>query len=1552
MASRNWFRKSTVVAAVGIVGLSGLTAFYASQPRAALTDYSIAQKPLYMGQSQSPLMMMVMSRDERLFTKAYSDYTDLDDDGLIDTSYKDSFSYSGYFDSKLCYDYSKSDGRFEAKRAVEGGGHRCQQGNVWSGNFLNWATMSRLDVLRYVLYGGLRSTDTTNATVLERAHIPNDLHAWVKVYSGTDVKDFVPSNMVKGNSNTISICNASFGVEDLPEMRVTSGNWSEWAATAIYQCGTGRSDYPGENPVTKDVESLTVRVKVCGSDEDLREDFCQSYSGSAFKPTGLLQTYGEGGRLRFGLLSGSYAQPRSGGVLRRNIGKLAGNSASSGCAAGDEINLVTGQFCNQNAGDEGIINTLNRFKLTQWSGSVWNDCSTWGINNRTGGQGQLNNPGNGTSNCSAWGNPIAEMYAEALRYIAGETSATSGFTGGVDLTGLPTSVEWKDPYRSPGEGGNSYCADCNILVLSSGLSSFDSDELPTVPHIGTAAAATDVVGTHEGIAGSYLVGRVGATPLGSALNTHEDVCSAKNVGALSLVRGICPDIPSLEGSYLLGGLAHKATVTDLRPGLEGKPAAYRNTVNTYSVALADNLPKFDVPVGGGKITLSPLCQANGTGTAGIDSTGWRTCHLGSVGVGAKTATVSPNHVYGRPLKLDGSGNAIAGSFSLVWEDSLWGNDHDNDVVAMMTYCVGAACGDNTNPKNTSYSGNDICWRSDSAVCGTNGNPTVGANEVLVRIENLSAYAGNAMLSGFAVTGSNDDGVHRLALRPGGKDGSLLTRRGDPSGSDNEATWDKPKVMKFTAGSSGAGLLESPLWYAAKYGGFEDRNGNGKPDAGEWDSRETGTPDNYFFARDPSKLKEALDRIFSEAEGSNPSTGGGGTGARIGAGSFTIESGFAVPDESNDWTGFLRGVAVNADGSAGSAYWDAANKIPAPASRRIVMVTRPTRADVTPNAVQAADFSASNLPGSNDAQRLAALGYPSSGTLAGVTPTKLVDYLRGVPQSGWRHRSSRLGDIVNSLPKISAPRDDFGYGTWASAGPGASSWKAPLGSSYVDYLDTKLARKPMVYVGANDGMLHGFEATPSSDGGEELFSFIPDGSRRHMAALAHPEYDHEYFVDGAITVSDVPFNSSGSWRTVLVGTTGGGGAKRVSANTVSHGSVFGLDVSKPATFGASDVLWELSAQHDSKLGFVLGAPVVVPVAASSSSGPRWVAIFGNGVNSADGTPTLFVVDVRTGVVLQRLTPPGAEYAIKNGLMNLAPVGADNYDGIVDTVYAGDLQGNIWKFDLSSSDPSDWSVAFGGAPLFTANRDGLTQPVTGTIEVSRGPFGGVNLYFGTGRYFAVGDNESTAVQSFYGIWDAPATGPITGRAALIQQTMTAGTSANGYVTRNISRNVVSYAASRGWYVDLIVGSTAVGERFIGSPRLQSGKVIFATYQPGAAVCSAGGGQNWEYALDLLTGGGAMSGVTTTPGGDPACIGDCGAIGLNPNGAGAPVLSLDIFVPQPVRPGGGAAPPACDPADAGCVDDLINASKCTFVLRAAGAGPQHLPRPCGRQSWRQVR
>lgn len=1517
-----------------VLGIVALLVSGAVPLRAQLGDYALSQTPLYAAQSQPPLMMMVMSRDEQLFNKAYSDYSALDTPGVLDTTYKDTFTYEGYFEPGLCYKYESS--QFKASSVATGANkHSCDK--KWSGNFLNWVTMSRLDILRYVLYGGQRKTDDPGKTVIERASIPNDLHAWVKVYTGTDINQFTPL------SSASSFCNATIQAGGDPLMRVVSGSYSEWAATALKQCAMNN----GDNTPTNGQTDFIVRVEVCDpkADETLREKFCRKYSDSTadhYKPAGLLQSYGESGRLRFGLISGTYGKPRDGGVLRRNIGKLAGNGIGD-CKAGDEIRMSTGQFClATDSGSEGIINTISNFRLTEWNyADKWKDCNDYGILNRTSGK-HLDDPGdsgNGSFKCSGWGNPVAEMYAEALRYVGNIGNTRTGYYSATgDLSGLPGNVKWLDPYRAPADGGNSYCATCNILVMSSGLPSFDSDDIATVPELETADSATNKVGAAEGInGGRWMAGRVSATPKGDyTLNTHEDICQGLTVSGLSVVRGLCPDAPSTEGSYLLSGLAYAAARTDMRPGLQGKDDAKDKVpVTTYTVAMAENLPKFEVPVGGGKITLAPLCQANNNGDAKISDSGWRSCFLGSVGIGIKTSTASNRYVYGRPLKSDGS----AGSFSLVWEDSLWGNDHDNDVVAMMSYCVGNACSE-------TGAFRDICWRAQaSAIC--NGSQTlsatIGADEVLVRVETLSAYAGNAMLTGFTIVGSDAaNNVQRLVLRSGGnnpdnssRDGSILTSTNNAPGG-----WDPPRVLKFKLSTDQANQLESPLWYAAKYGVPEDKN---------WDANNDGQPDNYFLARNPAKLREALGAIFEGAAGDNKPVSGGGSGARISTGSFTLAASYDVPTNSNDWTGDLVARRVTSTGEDGAELWRASTKVTS-AGRKIYMATAPTGVDADGAVVPAkgAEFTAANIPGIDRTAKLARMGLENVPTWFGgptVTVDTLVSYLHGNNVSGWRARGSVIGDIVNSSPEVVSPKDDYGYGSWA--GFTTVPWKKTIGAAYKTFLTTKQGAggaPSMAYVGANDGFLHAFNATDSAAGGTEVFAFMPSAALGHIAELANPAYVHRYYVDGLMTAGDVYYDDN--WHTVLVGSTGAGGASQAPSTTrVGHGSVFGLDISDPTHFDQDSVLWEVSGENDSDMGFALGKPVIVPIA--GASGPRFVAMFGNGVNSSNGQPTLFVVDIQTGEVLSRLKPTG--HNSRNGLMNIAPIALKNFDRVVDTVYGGDMEGNLWKFDLSNPDPTKWNVAYNGAPLFTATRDGAAQPITGGLEVSSGPGGGVSIFFGTGRYFADGDNlggTTLPVQSIYGIWDNMA-GTVGGRGDLVGQTITSTPDSNGYETRAVSNNAVNYTVKRGWYVDLVVDGVGTGERFIGNPNIQNGRVFFTTYITGEASCGPGGGTNWLYGLDLLTGAGAMSGVTTSIGGTSVCSGNCGAVALGKGGTSTnspPTKDTNIFVPK-LTP--------CDPADPACtVDKLIGAEQCTFVLRAVGADPLYLPRPCGRQSWRQVR
>jgi len=1540
--------------------------------RAASNDYVLSEKPLYIGGGAPPLMMLVASRDEQLFDKAYPDYTDLDEDGVVDVTYNNKFDYEGYFDPFLCYSYTGGVFAADGARTTD---HKCG-GSQWSGNFLNWLTMSRIDILRYVLYGGNRSVDSATETVLERAHIPTDMHAWAKTYSGSDIKDYVGAAIT---GTTATFCNASLGPAAAPLLRVASGRFPSWAVTEYTQCvGKGQAinaDGDGDRPATTAIADFTVKVRVCdpSKSDAQRERFCSRY-GSSYKPAGLLQEYGETGRLRFGLVSGTYSAPRAGGVLRKNIGLFAGNgSDATQCAKGDEVRLSDGTFCNMKDSDEGIINTLRRFKIVGWSGTgtdgAWDgsnwgtDCSAWGATNRTDiGSGILSDPGNGSVKCTPWGNPVSEMYAEAVRYLSGETSATASFTGGAgDIKGgRPT---WVDPYGSTPKdgfgGGNPYCAACSIMVLSSGSSTYDG-EVPTVARLGdTAQNATKLVGDAERITGkSFFVGSAADPTAANLAMSHTFFCKSSAVANLAYVRGICDDAPQREGSYLVAGLAKAAYAADLRSGnISGKPAESKVNVTTYTVALADGQPNISIPTAAGIVSLTPYCLAN------PNDSFKRTCQLGDTTAGKQVSTGGSLHEYGRDIA------ANAGSFTFSFDGSPQGESNDRDFVTMLTYCVGSACSEDTNPKNTAFKGYDICWGSESTACGTDGRPSVGANEVLVRTEILAVSSGNPVRVGYNISGSTDDGLYANVFRPGppadvsaGATFNLLTGA-TPNGSkypmDNpiNTQWGKPAVVKFVPAGGASGALESPLWYAAKYGtDLTDRNGNGHPD---WDDNGDGQPDNFLMARNPAKLKAELGKLIAKAAGASPVTGGGSSGARLSAGgSFSIASSFNLPGGTTDWTGNLVATETNLDGTIGAQRWSAATQLAGQAAsgtRNIRVVMEPTAIGGSgakrANAV-VREFTESNLRSYDPAisvKTQLGLSASDSGWLGTVTDATLVDYLRGKANAApLRVRGSMLGDIVNSSVEIVSAKDDFGYGAWSAQTGGA--WKKTLGDSYKTYLAAKRAAAVnTALVGANDGLLHAFDVAD----GNERFAVATSSSRRRMGQLANPNYVHRYTMDGEIVGSDVPANAAGGWRALAVAASGAGGK-----------SVVALDLSRPAAFDDSAVLWELSGTESGNailndLGYVFGRPAIVPIAGASAGGePRWVALFGNGVNSAGGAPALFVVDVGSGEVLARLKPTDAAYATHNGLFHIAPVALYNGDGIVDTVYGGDLQGNVWKFDLSGASASSWKVAFSGKPLFSAkDAAGAAQPITGGLEVARGPGNGAVVLFGTGRYFTNTDNvvpSDPQVQSFYGVFDR-CDGPdcsaniADGRAGLMGQTISEGTaSGEGYRVRDISRNG---SGRNGWYVDLrVTGKSATGERFIGTPRLQNGIVFFTAFEPVGGDCRAGG-RNWLYGLDLMSGAGAMSGVSATPGGASVCSGNCA--GITSEATGAPVKDTDVLLPPP--PAGnivscGANDPNCTNPDG--LQAALAAKQCSLVLRSEGTKPLYMPRPCGRQSWRQIR
>lgn len=563
---------------------------------------------------------------------------------------------------------------------------------------------------------------------------------------------------------------------------------------------------------------------------------------------------------------------------------------------------------------------------------------------------------------------------------------------------------------------------------------------------------------------------------------------------------------------------------------------------------------------------------------------------------------------------------------------------------------------------------------------------------------------------------------------------------------------------------------------------------------------------FFSAADPTTFATELSNVLTTITSRISSA------AAVASNSTRLTSSthlYQALFNSGDWTGNLKAFPLLPNGSTGSEIWDAANGIPAHGSRNIM----------TWNGTAGVDFS---------------------GAVGNLTANE-VNYLRGdgaleVHNGGsFRNRSSVLGDIVNADPHF-AHNENFGYNTLTGTGD--------PGLNYTTFLAGKSSRTAVVYAAANDGMLHAFRASD----GVELFAYVPragwEGATPKLRQLTQPSYAHKYFVDGSPTTWDAWWGTS--WKTVLVGGLGAGGK-----------GVYALDVSNPDSFGTGNVLWEFTGgATPNDMGHVMG-PVTV---ARFYDGNFW-AVFGNGYQSTSGKSVLFMVQMGTSPLTVKAIV--LDSGTGNGLS--APILVDqNGDRIIDLIYAGDLKGNLWKVDVTASNTNSWQSFYRQGttpkPLFIA-RDGSgnAQPITATPEVglASSPASGLMVYVGTGRYYQVGDNATTSVQSMYGVLDNGTNHELL-RGNLQSQSIVYQAMVSGRDTRAMSSNTVNYATQYGWYFDLLrppVPGTAIGERVISGARLFAGKLMLQGVTPSLAPCEYGG-RTFEMSVNPNTGSNPLS------------------------------------------------------------------------------------------------
>ena len=512
-----------------------------------------------------------------------------------------------------------------------------------------------------------------------------------------------------------------------------------------------------------------------------------------------------------------------------------------------------------------------------------------------------------------------------------------------------------------------------------------------------------------------------------------------------------------------------------------------------------------------------------------------------------------------------------------------------------------------------------------------------------------------------------------------------------------------------------------------------------------------------------------------------------------------------------WTGDLISYRLGSAGKLGAIDWKASDNLPSAADRNIWIKTQPTGAGAGSHVYE---FKWSSLPSD--------LTNPETGTLK---TANLVDFLRGdntfADGSTFRYRPSNvLGDIVNSTPVyIPATPQNRAYATLPAGTPGRTVYNL--------YRDAVSDRQPMVFVGANDGMLHAF-ATEGTDKGKEAFAFIPSAVISKLPDLASPLYDknHRYFMDGPITVTDIFRTTCGSespscWRNVLIASAGAG-ARSISALDITHTDNYAAtNGNKPsATHIANTIMWELTPASPgmSELGFVM-QPIqtgYIKTGDGMADG-KWVGIFGNGPYSASGQAVLYIIDLETGAVLRSIPVGNTNH---NGLMGVTLI--RNRQNVITGVYAGDLKGNIWRFDLGTSNPDTWASAYKQgasttpAPLFSTQGH---RPVTQAPVYAAHPHGGRMVLFGTGKFYDNSDLTDMGTEALYGIWD---NGSTVNYGSILRRSATPVT-INGKTYYRVDSGNIDWSRHKGWTLPLNMEN---GQRSLFSPRLLGSNVEFAT------------------------------------------------------------------------------------------------------------------------------
>lgn len=585
---------------------------------------------------------------------------------------------------------------------------------------------------------------------------------------------------------------------------------------------------------------------------------------------------------------------------------------------------------------------------------------------------------------------------------------------------------------------------------------------------------------------------------------------------------------------------------------------------------------------------------------------------------------------------------------------------------------------------------------------------------------------------------------------------------------------------------------------------------------------------YLFSTDFESLKTSLSTFLHDASNLTSTVGFTNTGIENNGyeinGSSMLYKSFFNPIT---WSGEIKGFKLSSDGTilvdSNNQPWEASKQLPSSNNRKILAMLK------SGSSTSTTAFRWSKLPqaAKDKLSSESVLEY-----FRGDRSNEGYQYSTGT--KGFRVRTSPIGDFINAKPVFVGNSEyDYDY------------------DNYANFKKSMANRTPVVYAANNGGFLHAFNANT----GEELFAITPQLAFDQLNNRSKYDYTHKYVLDGTPKAGDAYFN--GQWNTILVTTMATGGQGLFSINITNPDNI--NENNAPSLSGNG--FWQFDDSNDKDLGYTFARPVISRIN-SSDTKSVWGVIVGNGYNntesdenkSSTGNAVLYVLNSADGSIIKKIDtgvgkskdPEGQ--GKPNGLSS--PTVIDyNSDGKADFVYAGDIFGNIWKFNISDNDTSKWTAK----KLFTNTRTPI-QSITTAPDVKQNPTGdGVIVYVSTGRFIGESDTTSTQKNTIYAVLDDMSKTNLT-LNDLQQQSITSTIESNGRNNRVISNNDIDWTEKHGWYLDL-----PNNELVLNRPKLSQGYLLISSYIPDAnkTVCT-NSQKGYLYALDPLTGGPLVNNV----------------------------------------------------------------------------------------------